>query len=84
MVLTAASLTAMRDVDIRTVDRDTLVDINDVEINMDLPPKERTIDFLEKIKNPYCFSSDNLVIKIGFIDTEVSLQEKIEQYLKSL
>ena len=45
---------SMKNVDVRTVDRDRLVDINEIEIDDNLPPKERAEAFLRQIKNPYC------------------------------
>ena len=35
--------------------KDELVDIETVHIDPDLPPAERLLNYLEQIKNPYCF-----------------------------
>lgn len=40
------SIEEMKNVDVRTVDRDSLVDINEIEIDDNLPPKERAEAFL--------------------------------------
>lgn len=56
----------MRDLDIRTVDKEMLVDIKDVKINTKLPDKERITDFLDQIKNPYCYLDNGIVVKISF------------------
>lgn len=74
----------MRDVDIRTVDLDELVDIADVRIDMSLPKKERALDFLKQIKNPYCFKIGKTAVKISFSDTDDSLEDCLERYLLSL
>lgn len=50
----ALSLAEMRDIDIKTVDRSTLVDMNTVKIDASLPQKERMQEFIRQIKNPYC------------------------------
>ena len=34
---------------------DTLVDINDLSVNKDLPKPERIKEYIRQIKNPYCF-----------------------------
>lgn len=60
----------MRSVDIRTVNPDTLVDINDVVINRDLPPRERVRDYIRQIKNPYCYKSHGMIVKVNFSGTE--------------
>lgn len=52
--VTMSALDEMSRVDIQTVDPDTLVDIRDVEIDHELPKEARVLNFIEKIKNPYC------------------------------
>lgn len=78
------NLEEMRNIDIRTVDRDSLVDINDVKIDMNLPREERLIEFIRQIKNPYCYRCGKVVVKISFADTEVTLEDRLISYLKSL
>lgn len=77
-------LEEMKNIDIRTVDRDSLVDINDVKIDMNLPREERLIEFIRQIKNPYCYRCGKVVVKISFADTEVTLEDRLISYLKSL
>lgn len=78
------TLKEMRDIDVRSVDPATLVDIKDVAVNMALPREERLLDFLEQIKNPYCFKCGKAVVKVGFADTEATLEDRLERYLLSL
>ena len=75
---------AMRNIDIRTVDPDTLVDINDVEIDTKLPQEERMRDFIRKIKNPYCYRCAKAVIKISFADTDATLEDRMESFLQMM
>ena len=51
--LTMEAVKAMKDVDIRTVDPETLRDIRDVQVRTELPKKERMLDFIRQIGNPY-------------------------------
>ena len=74
----------LKNVDIRTVDPVTLVDIRDVKINPGLTREERLIDFLMQIKNPYCYRYGKAVIKISFEDTKMTLEDKLESYFLSL
>jgi hypothetical protein len=74
----------MRDTDIRTVDPETLVDIRDVTVNTSLPKEERLMDYLEQIKNPYCFRCGKTVVKVSFADTEATLEDRLERYLLSI
>lgn len=59
-------LKAMQEVDIRTVDKSTLVEIGEVEIDTSLPDEERMLDFVQQVKNPYCYLDHGTVVKISF------------------
>lgn len=74
----------MKNVDIRTVDPDTLVDIRDVKINTDLPKQERILDFIKQIKNPYCYKCGSIIVKVSFADTESTIEDRLESYLLSI
>ena len=74
----------LKNIDIRTVDPNTLVDLRDVKINMELPREERLIDFISQIKNPYCYKYGNAIVKISHADTEVTLEDRLERYFMSL
>lgn len=73
----------MKNVDIRTVSRDDLVDIRDVEIDPDQPKEERIKSFIRQIRNPYCFKVGNVVVKTVFADTDVTLDDRLEHYLRN-
>ena len=59
-------LQEMAAVDVLSVDPDDLVDITDVEINKELPVKERVLDYVRQIKNPYCYISHGVIVKLSF------------------
>lgn len=82
--VTMSALDEMSRVDIRTVNPDTLVDIRDVEIDHDLPKEARVLNFIEKIRNPYCFKHGKVIVKIGFSDTEDTFENRFESYLRSI
>lgn len=73
----------MKNIDVRTVNRDDLVDIRDVKIDRTLPKEDRIRSFIMQIGNPYCFKCGNVVVKTSFADTEVTLEERMEHYLRS-
>ena len=64
--MTREELEKLKNVDIKTVRKEDLVDISTVKINMDLPVKERVEDFIRQIKNPYCYLDHGVVVKISF------------------
>lgn len=59
-------LRKMEQTDIKKVSREDLVDIADVEIDFSLPVERRVSDYLEQIKNPYCYISNGVIVKISF------------------
>ena len=67
----------LSEVDIRTVDPAELVDIESVRIRTDLPERERVLDYLEQIKNPYCYLYHGMIVKVSF-----SGKRKLEDCLK--
>ncbi len=75
-------LRTMRDVDIRQVSREDLVDINDVVLDPDLPPKERMKEFIRQVKNPYCYRDGDYVVKVSFAGKK-TLEECLASYLNS-
>ena len=82
-IYTKEELEAMKNVDVRTVDINTLRDIRDVKINTDLPKEERILDFIRQIGNPYCYRHGKYVVKISFTDTDVTLEQRMLAYLRS-
>lgn len=70
-------LEAMKNVDVRTVDKDSLVDITSVKIDQSLPHEERLQNFIEQIGNPYCFRCGKVVVKNSFTEGGISLEEAL-------
>ena len=64
--MTREELEKLKNVDIKTVKKEDLVDISTVKINTDLPVKERVEDFIRQIKNPYCYLDHGVIVKISF------------------
>nr|WP_300847382.1 hypothetical protein [uncultured Acetatifactor sp.] len=78
------TLEEMRSVDVRTVDRDQLVDVTRIRIDEGLPKEERVREFVRQVKNPYCFRVGNVVVKNVYSNDGVSLRERFEQFAKTL
>ena len=68
---------AWKNVDVRTVDASELTDIDEIEINSELSKEERWLDFVRKIKNPFCFMCNGMIVKLSFVRTEESLENKL-------
>ena len=69
--------------DIRAVDPAALVDIRDVKVNTALPKRERILDFIRQIGNPYCYKCGKYVVKVGFSDAGTSLTQRLAGYIAS-
>ena len=57
---------------------DTLVDINDISVNKDLPKPERIKEYIRQIKNPYCFKSGNFVVTAKYSDKGLSIEDCLQ------
>lgn len=66
MTHTLEDLKKLAAMEFRDVNREELVDINDVKIKKDLSQRERMVDFVSQIKNPYCYLDRGMVVKISF------------------
>ena len=81
--MSALSMEQMKDIDLRTVNRDSLRDIESVSIDASLPKEERISDFIRQIGNPYCYRHGKYVVKVSFADTGVTLEDRLASYLAS-
>lgn len=77
-------LQQMKQVDVQTVDRDSLMDIKEVQIDRTLPSGQRFEDFLRQIGNPYCYRCGKTVVKVSFADTDITLEDRLKHYLETL
>ena len=80
---TMEQIEAMQNGDIRTVDPTGLRDIREVKVNTNLPKRERILDFIRQIGNPYCYRHGKYVVKVSFTDTDVTLEDRMLSYIRS-
>lgn len=70
----------LKSVDIRTVNRDELIDITRIPEDEtdcgDKPMQMKT--FLKKIKNPYCFMVGDVIVKSSFTEG-ASLKQRLQE-----
>ena len=79
------NLQEMRDMDIRKMNPADAVDIADISVNMDLPVNERIIDTAKQMNgNPYFFRHGKTLVKVGHIQTDVTINDRCESYLRTL
>lgn len=74
----------MKNVSIKTVDRNSLVDRSSVKLDKKVSQPEKLREYCKQIKNPYCYLDGKNVVKISFSRTETTLEDCIAQYLRGL
>ena len=79
--MTTEDLENMKKVDLRSVDRNSLVDLQEIRIDHSLPIEQRVKDFVEKVKNPYCFKVGDVVVTVDFNHEGNSFEEQFEKML---
>ena len=78
------SVEAMKSVNPKTVDRNNLVQRSSVRPDPAAPREERLRDFIQQIKNPYCYLDGKTVVKISFSRTDTTMEDCLEHYLRGL
>lgn len=73
----------MSKIDIHTVDKKSLVDLDTVIIDESRPVQERLASFVEQIKNPYCFRIGDIAVKVKYNDDGPTFQECFEELLST-
>ena len=81
-ISTMFDLEQLRSVNPDEVDRNELVDIQNIVVESQLPKEERIADFIKKIKNPYVCKCGNIVVQSVFEDTDITLIERLKQYYR--
>ena len=82
--LQAMDMQEMKDIDIRTVDKSKLVDLNTVVIDESRPIAERVASFVQQIQNPYCFRVGDMAVKVVYQEEGPTFQQNFESMLLSL
>ena len=57
-----------KEMNINEIDKDKISDISEINISRRKSSKQRILDFLNEIENPYFFKVADTVVQIGFSD----------------
>nr|WP_317359438.1 hypothetical protein [uncultured Tyzzerella sp.] len=79
-------LDSMRNMDIKTINTEDLVDINKIDFDENLLYELKVKDFLEKIKNPFYYKVGNVIVHNIYNEPKnnVSITQCFEENLKTL
>lgn len=83
MQMDAQTLRELAEVDIRTVTKESLVDIRDVKIDGSMGRRERISDYVRQVKNPYCVQCNGIIVKMNFSQSGETLEDKLTGYFLS-
>lgn len=83
-MITVLDLERLCEVEIENLELSTLINVEQVVIDQNLPVTERMMEYLEKVKNPYCFLCGETPVKICFMENEIKLEKKLKEYFLSL
>lgn len=78
------NISTLKNVDIRTVDKATLADISNVKINPNDSPGKKMTNYINQIKNPYCFLCNGYAVKIEFANTSRTIEDCFSDYIDNL
>jgi len=67
-----------------TVNKENLVDIRDVEVSQDLSVTDRILEYISLTKNPYIQKYGDTVVRISFVETDVSFEDRMKGYFEML
>ena len=76
------TLEQMKRINPKNVDISSLTDIGSIEVDKRLSPDERLASYLDQIKNPYLFRCGNVIVKVSYADTDVTLEDRLEQFIR--
>jgi len=82
LMLDHVTLKQMREIDINTIDPDTVVDVSDIYVDANLPVPERMTEYIRQTGNPYFIKVGKIIVKMNFADTDVTANDCFERYMK--
>lgn len=73
----------LKSVDIKNVDKGSLIDLDEVQIDDTRPVSERILSFLQQVQNPYCFRIGDVAVKVNYKPDGLSFQQNFEDLLRT-
>ena len=73
-----------KDLDLSEINPDDIPDINEIKIDKRKSSKDRMLDFLNSVENPYVFKINGKLVQIKFSDTNKTAEDCLTNVLKNL
>lgn len=80
-MMTSKELEVFKSEDLENINLDTLIEIDDIQINVKEDKTSRIFKFLKSGKNPYVFKHGDVLVKCSFSESGSRIEEHIERYL---
>ena len=79
-----AQIRQMKNRDIRTIEQSELQELQQDAVEHGLPQEERLKNLLDKVRNPYCYLDNGIIVKLNFAPRGSStLSERIGRSFQS-
>ena len=66
------------------IDIDEIPDIKEVKISKKKSSRERILDFLKEVNNPYVFKSNGRLVQISFANSDKTASECLSNVIKNM
>ena len=74
---------SMKHISIKECDKEQLVDLSSIEIDVERSKQERMLDYLRQVKNPYYFKVGDVAVRLVFDEGGRSFQECMEELVQA-
>lgn len=71
------SITEMKNIDLRSVNKKDLIDRSQVRIDPGQPVEQRIRSWISQLGNPYVYMDGGIVVKLSFADKKASIEDRI-------
>ena len=75
-------ITELANVDIKTVNKNDLVDVSGFTFDNSVPQEQRAARVVNMVKNPYCFRVGDMGVKLEFSEGAPALHDMFADFLK--
>ncbi len=82
--MTVKEMDALKSLDIRTMGKEELADIREVEVDRSLPLDGRKKAYLEAVGNPYAVRVGDMKVSVRFAENGASFEEVFENMLRNI
>lgn len=76
-------ITDSKDVKIESINRNEIDEVDNIKIDKNLPAKERIIEYIKKVKNPYILKVNDTLVKITFNNQNIECMQCLKNIVKN-